>query len=54
MGVSIATFYNWKKKYCGLGVLELRGLKSMEDENSQLKKTCGRFKSLQTNPTSCI
>lgn len=38
MGVSEATFYNWKKKYGGLGVSELRRLKNVEEENSQLKK----------------
>ena len=27
MGISEATFYNWKKKYGGLGVTELRRLK---------------------------
>mgnify|MGYP001289753560 FL=1 len=38
MGISTATFYNWKKKYGGLGVSELRRLKSLEEENSRLKK----------------
>ena len=38
MGISEATFYNWKKKYGGLGVSELRRLKNLEAENSQLKK----------------
>ena len=38
MGVSEATFYNWKKKYGGLGVTELRKLRQLEEENSQLKK----------------
>ena len=38
MGISAATFYNWKKKYGGLGVSELRRLKNLEEENSQLKK----------------
>lgn len=38
MGISEATFYNWKKKYGGLGVSELRRLKQLEEENSQLKK----------------
>lgn len=28
MGISEATFYNWKKKYGGLGVSELRGYTS--------------------------
>ncbi len=36
--MSIATFYNWKKKYVGLGVSDLRCLKNLEDEKSQLKK----------------
>ena len=38
MGISEATFYNWKKKYGGLGVSELRRLKQLEAENAQLKK----------------
>lgn len=38
MDISEATFYNWKKKYGGLGVSELRRLKNLEEENSQLKK----------------
>lgn len=37
-GVSQATFYNWKKKYGGRGVSELRRLKQLEAENAQLKK----------------
>lgn len=38
MGISDATFYNWKKRYGGLGVSELRRLKQMEEENSRLKQ----------------
>lgn len=38
MGISEATFYNWKKKFGGLGVSELRRLKQLEEENRQLKK----------------
>ena len=38
MGISEATFYNWKKKYGGLGTSELRRLKQLEAENQQLKK----------------
>jgi putative transposase len=38
IGVAEATFYNWKKKYGGLGVSELRHLKQLEEENRQLKK----------------
>lgn len=38
MGVSEASFYNWKKKYAGMGVTELRRMKALEEENRQLKK----------------
>jgi len=37
-GISSATFYNWKKKYGGLGVPELRRLRQLEDENYRLKQ----------------
>ena len=38
LGISDATFYNWKKKYGTLGVSELRKLKLLEEENSRLKQ----------------
>jgi len=38
MGISEATFYNWKKEYGGLGVSELRKLRQLEEESRQLKK----------------
>ncbi len=38
MGISEATFYNWKKRYGGLGVSELRRLKQLEEENARLKR----------------
>lgn len=38
MGISQATFYNWKKKYGGLGVSELRELRQLKEENSKLKQ----------------
>jgi putative transposase len=38
MGISDATFYNWKKKYGGLGPSELRRLKQLEEENTKLKR----------------
>ena len=37
-GMSDATFYNWKAKYGGLSLSELRRLKALEDENRRLKK----------------
>jgi putative transposase len=38
LGITQATFYNWKKKYGGLGVSDLRKLRQLEEENHQLKK----------------
>lgn len=38
MGISDATFYNWKKKYGGLGPSEVRRLKQLEEENAKLKR----------------
>ncbi len=37
LGVSEQTFYRWKKHYAGLGISELRRLKSLEKENPKLK-----------------
>jgi len=38
MGISEATFYNWKKKFGSLGTSELRELRQLKEENLQLKK----------------
>ena len=38
MGISEQTFYNWKKKYGGMEVSEMRRLRALEEENRQLKK----------------
>jgi putative transposase len=38
LGISDATFYNWRKKFGGMGVSEIRRLKALEEENRQLKK----------------
>ena len=37
-GISPATFYQWKSKYGGLDVSQLRRLKELETENARLKK----------------
>lgn len=37
-GMSDASFYNWKAKYAGLTVSELKRLKALEDENRRLKQ----------------
>ena len=38
MGISEATFYNWKKKFGGMGVTELRRLRPREEETQRLKR----------------
>ena len=37
-GISRATFYNWRSKYGGLEVKEVKRLKDLEVENAKLKK----------------
>jgi len=37
-GVSEATYYNWKAKFGGLSLSEVRRLKDLEQENGRLKK----------------
>ncbi len=38
LGVSEQTFYRWKKQYGGLGVLESKRLKLLEEEKRRLKQ----------------
>jgi putative transposase len=38
VGVSERTFYQWKKKYSGLEVDQVRGLKQVREENVRLKR----------------
>ena len=37
-GISSATYYQWKSKYGGLEVSDLRRVKELEAENSKLKR----------------
>ena len=37
-GISDATFYTWRRKYGGMEVSQARKLKSLEQENAQLKR----------------
>lgn len=37
-GLSEATFYNWKAKYAGMTVSDIRRLKELEQENTKLKR----------------
>jgi putative transposase len=43
MGISDVTFYNWKKKYGGVGITEVRSLIQLEDKNSHLKQIVADF-----------
>ena len=38
IGVSDCTYYRWRKEYGGLKIEQARKLKSLEKENSRLKK----------------
>ena len=43
IGISEATFFNWKKNFGGLGVSELRRLRQLDEENSKLKQLVADF-----------
>ena len=38
VGISDATYYNWRKRYGGMGRSQLSELKALEKENDRLKK----------------
>ena len=37
-GISDATFYNWKAKYGGMQVSDVKRIKDLEEENNRLKR----------------
>jgi putative transposase len=37
-GISDATFYNWKAKYGGMQVSDVKRMKDLEEENARLKR----------------
>ena len=37
-GISDATYYNWRKRYGGMGKSQLYELKGLEKENTRLKR----------------
>jgi len=43
IGISEATFYNWRAKYAGLLPNEMKKLRSQEEENTRLKKLVADF-----------
>jgi putative transposase len=38
LGIHRATFYNWRKKYGGMDVNQVKRLKELEEENRRLKQ----------------
>lgn len=38
VGISDATYYNWRRRFGGMGRSQLSELKSLEKENARLKK----------------
>ncbi len=38
MEISEQTYYRWKRKFAGMGVVEVRRLKVLEEENKKLKQ----------------
>ncbi len=38
LGVSEPTFYWWKKGFAGMGTVEIRRLKQLEEENAKLER----------------
>lgn len=37
-GIADATYYNWKSKYGGMEVSDIKRLKELEEENAKLKR----------------
>ena len=40
-GIANQTFYHWRAKYGGMNVSDVKRLRSLEEENAQLKKIVG-------------
>lgn len=38
LGISTRTFYNWRSKYAGMEVNEVKRMKDLEQENNKLKR----------------
>lgn len=38
LGINKGTFYNWRKKYAGMEINQLKELKALKEENAKLKR----------------
>ena len=36
-GISRATFYKWRERYCGMEASEIKRVKQLEEENAKIK-----------------
>ena len=54
LGVSEATFYRWKKQFAGMGVVEIRRLKQLEEENAKLKRLVADLSLDKTMPQEVL
>ena len=41
-GISDQTFYNWRQKYGGMQVSDVKKMKALEEENAMLKRILGQ------------
>lgn len=39
-GISRATYFNWKSKYAGATIADVKRMKELEAENAKLKRMC--------------
>ena len=38
LGITEQTFYRWRRRFAGMGIVELRRLRQVEEENRRLKQ----------------
>jgi putative transposase len=53
LGVSEPTFYRWKKQFAGMGTVEIRRLKQLEEENAKLTRLVADLGIDKTVPRTC-
>ena len=54
LGVSDQTLYNWKAKYGGMEVSDVKKLRALEDENRRLKEMVADLSLDKAAPTTVI
>lgn len=54
LGISEPTFCRWKKQFAGMGVVEIRRLKQLEEENAKLKRLAAELSLDKTMPQDVL